>query len=140
MSVFFKLYNAILFFTLCTSRHKIGVRVRDATCRSLSASAQVHPQNVGSFFPVSTLFSPISLCFIAAIEVFSLKFVKWLNLPWLQEHFFVILTTALRLQISLFYSFTIIAEKKAIKTQQWRGKHQQCHANAHKRFGKRQIT
>ena len=88
MSVFFKLYNAILFFTLCTSRHKIGVRVRDATCRSLSASAQVHPQNVGSFFPVSTLFSPISLCFIAAIEVFSLKFVKWLNLPWLQQQCF----------------------------------------------------
>jgi len=42
--------------------------------------------------------------------------------------------------MSLFYSFTIIAEKKAIKTQQWRWKHQQCHANAYKRFGKRQIT
>jgi len=34
------------------------------------------------------LFSPISLCFIAAIEVFSLKFVKWLNLPWLQQQCF----------------------------------------------------
>jgi len=39
-------------------------------------------------FPVSTLFSPISVCFIAAIEVFSLKFVKWLNLPWLQQQCF----------------------------------------------------
>jgi len=37
----FKLYNAILFFKLCTSRHKIGFRVRDATCRSLSAYALV---------------------------------------------------------------------------------------------------
>jgi len=76
------------FFKLCTSRHKIGFRVRDATCRSLSAYAQAHPQNFGSFFPVSTLFSPISLCFIAAIEVVSLKFVKWLNLPWLQQQCF----------------------------------------------------
>ena len=88
ISVFVKFYNAVLFFKLCTSRHKIGVRVRDATCRSLSTYAQAHPQNFGSFFPVSTLLSPISLCFIAAIEVFSLKFVKWLNRPWLQQQCF----------------------------------------------------
>ena len=84
----FKLYNAILFFKLCTSRHKIGFRVRDTTCRSLSTYEQAHPQNFGSPFLVSTLFFPISFCFITAIEVFSLKFVKWLNLPWLQQQCF----------------------------------------------------
>jgi len=51
--------------------------------------------------------------FIAAIKVFSLKFVKWLNLPWLQQQCFCNITTTLRLQMSLYFTVSRSSQKKS---------------------------